>query len=471
MNKYKKLVKNSGIFMVANFGSKFLTLLLGGVYTNVLTTAEYGLVDVFITTSNLSIPIVTCCIVESVLRFSIDEIDSRKKIYSTGLLFAFAGSIIFLVTIPVFYQIPTFKDNLPMLYLLVFTSSLSTISGNFTKGIGKIKIFAANGIFHTVVLMTLNILFLVVFEFGIKGYFYAYIIANIISFLFVFLSARLQKYLTLNFDKMYIKDMLRYSFPLVPNTIFWWIMKSSDRYVIIYMLDSSANGLYSVAHKIPTLISTISHIFFQAWQLSSVEEAKSKDKNKFYTNVFKLTAMMLILISSGFMIVLQPVYKIWLDPAYYEGWRVVPLLFLASIFSSFSSFLGTNYVAMKKTKGTLFTTLFGAVLNLILNLILTPFMGLEGTALATAIAFAATWIIRSIDTRKFARIKYEFKSFSLPLLILIVQIMVLTFWLKSIVLQSIFFIVIFLIYFKEIFNMLNKVIRSLKKSKKLESFK
>lgn len=41
-NNYKKLVYNTAIFAVGNFGSKILIFLIVPLYTYVLTTAEYG---------------------------------------------------------------------------------------------------------------------------------------------------------------------------------------------------------------------------------------------------------------------------------------------------------------------------------------------------------------------------------------------------------------------------------------------
>lgn len=71
MGKYKKLIENSGIFFIANFGSKVITFLLVRFYTEYLTTSEYGVADVITTTVSLAIPIITLCITEAVLRFSI----------------------------------------------------------------------------------------------------------------------------------------------------------------------------------------------------------------------------------------------------------------------------------------------------------------------------------------------------------------------------------------------------------------
>lgn len=458
MNKYKNLAKNSGLFFIANFGSKIVTFLLVRFYTELLTTEEYGTLDLINTTVNLAIPIVTLCITEAVLRFSIDDIENRKKIFSLGLMVGIAGNAVFILTAPLLYHIDFFKDNLFMLYLLTFANTLYFVCAHFSRGIGKAHIFAMGGFLLTVLQVGLNILFLLGFSWGVKGYLLALIIAHIFTAAFIFYAAKLYKYIGRSFDKTYLKSMLKYSLPLIPNSVFWWIMQSSDRYVITLMLSSADNGIYSVANKIPSIISTISNIFFQAWQLSSVDEAKSKDKDKFYSEIFNLTALVLICGSSLVMIVLQPIYKILVEESFYMGWQCTPFLMLSMVFSCFSSFFGTNYVAMKKTNGVFVTTLIGAVVNLSLSLIFTRFFGIRGTSLATAVGFGVTAAVRAFDTRKFAKISVKVRSFWLPLVIIIVQAALLTANITSVPLQCVFLAVILVLCRREIINVCRSMI-------------
>ncbi len=458
MNKYQNLAKNSGLFFIANFGSKIVTFLLVRFYTELLTTEEYGTLDLINTTVNLAIPIVTLCITEAVLRFSIDDIDNRKKIFSLGLTVGIIGNVAFALTAPLLYHLDFFKDNLLMLYLLTFANTLYIVAAHFSRGIGKTQVFAMGGFLLTILQVGLNILFLLGFNWGVKGYLWALFIAHIVTAVYIFYAAKLYKYIGWNFDKSYLKDMLKYSLPLIPNSVFWWIMQSSNRYVITLMLSSGDNGLYAVANKIPSIISTISNIFFQAWQLSSVDEAKSKDKDKFYSEIFNLTALVLICMSSFIMIVLQPVYRILVEASFYIGWQCTPFLMLAMIFSCFSSFFGTNYVAMKKTNGVFVTTLIGAVVNLALSLVLTHFFGIRGTALATAVGFAVTAAVRAFDTRKFAKISVKMRSFWLPLAVITIQAVLLTVGVTSMVLQSVLFVAILVLCHREIIDVCRSMI-------------
>ncbi len=464
-NKYTKLAKNTSIFFIANFGSKILTFLLVRFYTELLSTEEYGIIDLLITTTGLAFPIITLCITEAVLRFSIDDTDNRGKILTHGLLVTVIGNLLFVLSAPAFLQIDTFADNVEWIYLLTLSNSLYVVLAHFARGIGNAKLFALSGILHTVLQIGLNLIFLLGFSMGIKGYLLSAVLANVLTGIVVFVLGKMHEYIRRSVDKRYLKEMLIYAIPLIPNSVFWWVMQSADRYIITYMLSTADNGLYAVANKIPTLISTISSIFFQAWQLSSVEEANSDQKSTFYTKVFDGLSTVLILSTSFLMVVIQPVYRILTEASYYAGWTCTPFLLCAMVFSCYSSFLGTNYVAMKKTKGVFVTTVIGAFANVGLNFVLTPAMGLEGTALATLIAFVLTWIARIFGTRLFVQIEYPFVSFWLPTVLMLGQATLLSFGIHSAPIQVGIFGLILLLNAKKILAFVQYGYRFIRKRK------
>ena len=450
MSKYSKLAKNTSVFFVANFGSKILTFLLVRFYTELLSTEEYGIIDLLNTTASLAFPIITLCVTEAVLRFSIDDDANRGKILTNGLLVTLLGNLAFVLFAPVLFQIETFSSNVIWIYLLTLTNSFYAIVAHFSRGIGNTKLFALSGIIHTILQIGFNILFLIVFSWGIQGYLIASVLANAVTFIFVFVSGRLHLYLIREVDKAYLKTMLVYSMPLIPNSVFWWIMQSSNRYIITYMMSTSDNGLYAVANKIPTLITTISGIFFQAWQISSVEESKSEDKNQFYSSIFRGLSSLLILAASFIMVILQPLHKILTEETYHSAWTCTPFLLCAMVYSCYSSFLGTNYVAMKKTKGVFLTTVLGAVINVGFAFLLISTMGIEGVALATLIAFFATWLTRVFGTKNFVTIEYPILTFWIPSALMLCQASLLTFGIESIIVQLILFAIILAIYSKDI---------------------
>ena len=147
-------------------------------------------------------------------------------------------------------------------------------------------------------------------------------------------------------------------------------MNASDRYAINIFLGISANGIYAIANKVPTILNMLYSIFSQAWQLSAIEEADNKNKSQFYTNVFNIFSLVMLIGTSCILVIIRPIIETFLADAYRDSWKYVPFLLLSVVFTSFSAFLGTNYIAMKETKGVFKTSLVGAIVNIILNILL-----------------------------------------------------------------------------------------------------
>ncbi|NBL00874.1 MAG: polysaccharide biosynthesis protein, partial [Erysipelotrichia bacterium] len=245
--------------------------------------------------------------------------------------------------------------------------------------------------------------------------------SEVIVLIYVIASAKIYKYVTFSIDKRLIKEMLVYSLPLIPSSLSWWVMNASDKYMILYFVGVSANGLYSVAHKIPTVINLCNTLFMQAWQISAVEEANSLDKDDFYTKVFSLVSSFLYIIGAGLLLMIKPIMCALVAKSYGEVWKLSPFLVIAMIYSAFAGFMGTNYSAMKKTGGALKTTVAGAFTNVLLNYILIQKFGVNGAAFATMFSFIVMWLYRVIDTKDFVKIKFSWIKILLSNVILFLQ--------------------------------------------------
>ncbi|MGR9522913.1 oligosaccharide flippase family protein [Priestia megaterium] len=465
MNRYKKLVGNSIIFAIGNLGSKLITFFLVPLYTYYLSTKQYGTVDLIVTTLSMLVPIFTMSIYDAVLRFAMDKAYDKKVVISNALMLTVLGFLLAILIYPIFNKLVPFNNLLGYFYVLLFTQSINSSFLQFIRAIGKVKLFAFYGILNAFMILTLNIVFLVKLDLGIHGYLLSMIIADTISaFLIIFLG-RVYRYISIKkLNIKLIKEMLLYSTPLIPNALMWWIMGVSDRYIISYFLGLSANGLYAIANKIPSLLNIVNSIFFQAWQLSAIEEVNSKDKSKFYSNVFNIFSTTMLVCTSIYLVSIKFIMGAFVSEGYYESWKYVPFLLLGVVFSSFAGFLGTNYIALKNTAGVFRTSIIGAIINATLNVLLIPLMGINGASISTMLSFAIIWILRIIETRHFVQIKLNLKHFILTLFVLLVQIYTLY---KNIsyeyIIQIILFIIIIIINLKDIKVIGNRLIKVVNK--------
>lgn len=423
MSAYRKLIKNSAIFAVANLGSKLISILLVPFYTYFLTTNEYGIIDMITTSISLILPIMTLSIFDATLRFSVKSDFDHKTIFSSSFMVVILGNIVFIFIYPFLNKIEILKDVVNLFYIMIILQSINSLLVQFSRGIGKIKQFAFNGLLNTIVTISLNMILLVKFHMGIEGYFISIIVANIVCVFYLIISLKIWKYFSIkNVNFKIIKEMTMYSIPLIPNSLMWWIMNAADRYAIILFLGASYNGVYAIANKIPTILNVLYSIFSQAWQLSAIEEAESKYKSEFYTTVFGFMSTIMLLGTSFIIVFIKIIVEITLESSYQDTWKYVPFLLLAVVFTTFSSFLGTNYIAMKETKGVFKTSLIGSITNIVLNMLLIPKIGLNGASISTMISFFMVWIVRIHDTKQFVNINFSFKKIFYTLIFIFIQI-------------------------------------------------
>lgn len=430
------------------------------LYTRVLSTADYGIVDLLVQTSNLLIPIVSAGISNAVIRFGLDKSVRKRDVFSTGLLTILCGFSLFLLLLPFADKIPFLSDHTLFIYLYVLTSCLRGLCSQFTKSLGLVRLYAFDSIFSTSTIIIFNILFLLVFKWGVMGYILSTILSDFLSSVFLFFTARLHKFVHLTkIRKKTAKAMLRYSIPLIPTTIFWWITNVSDRYLVTYMLGSEANGLYAVSYKIPTIVILISGIFIDAWQISAVSETNRLERERFFTKVFSVYQAIVFLTASSLIAFCKVITKILVSEAFYPSWQYIPFLVMSTVFSCFVTFLGTVYMVEKCSCMTLITTVIGAIINLVLNIKYIPTHGVTGAAFATFFSYFMVFVIRAIDTRRFLKINFNVLRLTVNLALITLQSIVIMdsspYWIP---IQAVLVFLMVIINFKDIMASIYKLL-------------
>lgn len=419
---YKDLAKNTAIFAVGSFGSKVLSFLIVPLYTYVLTTEEYGRIDLFTTAISLLIPFITLLIQEALLRFLMGkEVSPQTAVNNCWLVFI-SGTAISIIMAPAFNIIFKFGEYLWLFVAILVLNSFTQIFSQYFRAMGRNVAFTINGIIVTAVLLGANVLFLVVLHLGMKGYFYSMLLSQTMSTIHIIVFGKIFRKLSFkNLDLGILKEMLKFSIPLIPNTLMWWIMSAGDKYIINYFLGDSANGLYSLAMKVPTIVSMIYTIFYQAWQMSAIEAKNRKDEKNFYSNVFKITNGLLAILIVGVIFCVKPVYVAAMSEAFAPAWKYVPLLAIATFFNCCASFFGVVYTVSKKSHMAFLTTFVGAIVNLFFNFILVRKLGLYGIAIGTALGYVAVTAMRIKDANREIGMSFDIVRTCIMVCVMVLQ--------------------------------------------------
>jgi len=466
-NSYKNLAKNTAIFAVGSIGSKVLAFLIVPLYTYVLTPDEYGRIDLFTTAISLMVPFATLLIQEALLRFLMGkEITGQCAVNNCFLIFL-GGAAATIALTPIFGIVFKFGEHLWLFVIILILNSFTQIFSQYFRAIGRNVAFTVNGIIVTVVLLGANLVFLVWMKCGISGYFYSMLLSQLASTLHILIAGRIFSELSFKaLDFSALKNMLKFSIPLIPNTLMWWIMAAGDKYIINYFLGDGANGLYSLAMKVPTVICMLYTIFYQAWQMSAIEAKDRADEKRFYSNIFMITNGLLSVLIVGVIFTVKPLYLLAMSDSFAPSWKYVPLLSVATFFNCWSSFLGVVYTVSKKSHMAFYTTAVGAIVNLVFNLILVKRFGLYGIAVGTAIGYIAVTIMRVKDARREIGMTFDIaRTISIVIIILIQAVCTTLFQGKETYIFGLCaFVVVAMLYRSEIKSILEMVKKKLRKA-------
>lgn len=420
--KYSVLLKNTLIFSLGSLGSKLILFLLVPLYTNYLTADEYGIADLVFTVAQFIIPIISVVIFDGVVRFGLSKSVHKEDVLRIGYIIIAVDCIIAFLLIPVINLYTPLAKWRWYLSIYSVVCIVDAIQFNYLKVCDKNTFFAGMSVFKTFCMAMLNVLFLVFFQIGIKGYLLANIFALLITNILVFVGGKYAYELKKShWNSMLFKEMVGYSSPLVFNNISWWFMQSADKVLIEYMLTATALGLYTVAAKIPALINVVISIFSQAWGISSVTEYENTNDTSFYSNVQKTYVAIVCAACIVYVGVIKVFMQYYVGEAYQSAWQYVPLLFVSAVFSAISAFYGSLYGALKKSVNNMFSTFFSAIINIVVAIIFIPKFGLWGAVIATVLAYFFIAIYRMLDVGRFIRLKIEWCCLGVNCTIIITQ--------------------------------------------------
>lgn len=280
--KYHKLFNNSLLFTIGNLGSKLITFIMLPLYTYKMSTSEFGVTDLAQTTITLLLPIIYLSIFDAVLRFGLDKDSDEQAILINAFFLTCMSSLIIGLLYPLLLHFNLKYSGYVVIILIL--QGFQNLFSQYAKAINQVRLFALNGILLSFTTALFNVIFLAFLNMSVRGFFLSLVLSNAISNIFLIYRANIIHNLNFKkFDLTHLMEMLKFSIPLIPNSIAWWINNTISRYFILFFLGVTSNGIFAVSNKIPALLTIINSIFYQSWQMSAIEEYKSDDREVFFS--------------------------------------------------------------------------------------------------------------------------------------------------------------------------------------------
>ena len=408
MNQKKQLMKNTIIIAIGKLSTQIISYLLLPLYTSQLAPSEYGNYDFICTLSIFLCPIITLLMEESMFRYLIDA-DSkvqRKKIITQTIIYTFFGTVLFTIIAALIMGFGT--DYTPMYITAIITFVISNIliglSNALSRGLGKIKLYSVSNFILGISTIILNIVFILSLNAGAEGLLWANTIANAFTAIVILGILKLPKYIG-KIDKPLMKDMIKYSIPLVPNSISWSIINMSDRIILTQMVSSAANGIYAMANKFPNIINVLYGYFYTAWKESAAKIVKEDNKNQYYNSIYHDAKRFLYAVTICLIAVMPFAFPIFINEAYNEAYVYIPIVMIATYYSNLSSFYGGIFSAYKDTKIMGTNTIVAAVINLVIDLLLVNTLKIYAACFSTLIANLIVYFYRKKKLKKYLKLK------------------------------------------------------------------
>ncbi|MCD8090441.1 MAG: oligosaccharide flippase family protein [Clostridiales bacterium] len=424
MNREKELAKNTIILSIGAFLSKLIATVTLPLITGCLTTAEYGTYDLIVTLVVLLLPAATLQIQSAAFRFlmtSRGDAHESKKIITNILSFT---TVISLAAVSVLLILmKNYQEDVKFAIAAYFISDiLLTAIRQIVRGLGDNLIFAFDAILNSIIMLFLTAVQLLVFKAGLFGVLFALAGSTIFSLAFLSIKEKIWHYFDIRLLSLSkIKELLNYSWPIVPNNLSGWVLLLSDRLVITTFIGVEANAVYAVANKIPNLILSFQTTFTLAWQENAALTVNDGDTKEYYSKMVSEITSLLVGVT-GWLIAATPVlFFLLIRGNYSKAYYQMPILYMGVFCSFISSMIGGIYTAHMKTKSVGITTSLAAALNLIIDLLLVKKIGIYAGSVSTLISYLFLLIYRMIDVRRFQPIKYDLKKLAFGALIMMIM--------------------------------------------------
>ena len=409
MHKKKELAKNTIIIFIGKISTQSISFLLLPLYTKFLTTSSYGMVDLIATYVALLVPIISLQQDMATFRYLIDARGSFEKIkatITTSLFNIFKFLLIFIVLYFCFVYI--FKiDYVYYILAYIVVCVFSNLFSQIARGLGQNVHYAIASFITGLTMIILNIVFVVVLRLQAKGMLLSIIIANLFCVIYHFFALKIYKYVSIRPNKDLKKKMIKYSLPLVPNGISWWIVTASDRTIISTFLGVAANGIYAVANKFPTIINSLFSIFSLSWTESVSLHINDDDCNKYLSDITNTVLKLFSCVCICLVSCMPFVFPFFIDDGFSDAYLYIPIFMVGVLCNCIIGVYSAVYIAKKMTKQVAMTSIVSAIINIVLNLLLINYIGLYGVCLSMSIAYFVMMIYRHIDLKKYVHIVYK----------------------------------------------------------------
>jgi O-antigen/teichoic acid export membrane protein len=449
LNPLKKLAGQTAIYGLPSIVGRLLNWFLVPMYLGIaeFTTNQYGIVTEMYSYVAFLVVFLTYGMETAFFRFSSQDEEDKKKVYSTIIISLFITSGIFIGSAFLFeqpianwLQYPNNTEFVTWFALIVGLDAISSIPMAKLRADKNPLKFGGVNLANIAVNIGLNLFFLAYClpkfraeetnwlietfynpEIGVGYVFISNLIASGVKFVLLLPDMLKARY---GFEISLLKKMFVYSLPLLVFGLAGIVNETIDRIMLKRILfdvigetkTMSEIGIYGACYKLSIIITLFIQAFRYAAEPFFFAHEKEKNAKDTYAVIMNYFVIVCALIFLGVMLFMDVFIKIFIpNEAFWAGLPVVPILLFANIFLGIYYNQSIWYKLSGKTKYGAYIGIFGAVLTIAINYIWIIEYSYMASAWATLVCYASMTILSFILGQKHYPINYNFGKIGLYL--------------------------------------------------------
>lgn len=412
----KSLIKKTSLYFIGNLSSKIMSALIIPIYAFYIQTNDLGYYDYTQTIMAILIPILFVAIWEAILRYLLHETDETKQkiVIATSTGFTLFMSIIFICIIVIYGMFISHDAESTFFVGIMFIMyAITQIWQYYARALEENKLYVISGIIGTVVNFVCVLVIICILKYGLKGLYISYILGQLS--IFVLIESKLgiiKRFKIIYFDIETLKNMLKFSAPLVLNLTAAWILSGFGKIIITDELGVEMNGLFSFASKFAILITMIGSVVTMAIIEEAIITAKTKGFNSEFTKIIEYVFKIFMVLALLAVPIIKIFYVFIQDTDYYSSFIYAPWLLVSAVFTTMASNVGAIFQAINKTKYQFITTAIGAITTICISYALISSINVYAVILGQVLGGFVMLLARYFLVNKYIYFKINWKPIS-----------------------------------------------------------
>lgn len=402
-----------GIGLVLGKSLSFLSL---PIYTQLLTPADYGVIQLIEMTFDMLTILAGSRLGVGIFRFyhKANATADKRAVLTTALTLVFCTFSV--IAIGAWFSAASLSRMIfgsesyaPVIRVAALSfpwDGVIAIPLGFLRLRDRAGSFVLVGLVKSVLQLAGVYILLAHFDMGIRGVFVSTLIANVLVGS-VLLTLMLRE-TGLRFSRGAAGDLIRFGMPLVVTQVATFFTTFGDRYFLQSSTGETEVGIYALAYTFGFLLFTLGFTpFGSVWDPVRFEVAHREDRDRLFSRAFILMNLLLVTVAVGLALFSPDLLRVMSDPAFWAAAPLIPVILLAYLLQGWAAFHDIGILVREQTRFVTVANWAAAFAAALGYIFLIPRFGAWGAAWATVVAFALRAVLIYRFSQRLWPLRYE----------------------------------------------------------------